>query len=232
MTETETAIVVLLSISCTPTRGGSEGRGGRGRGRGGTYFEELSPSASPLASPLPPTPTLALFVVCGTTFGVPVVCTLSTPSVAVTSREVGVSVNCEFTFICESESVTDEDADDDVSDEAAVEPESTGDVGVDTEEEEEIADAEVILDEEVVVLLPTDDGLEEAGDEDGDEEEEAPAPAGGNLSSASLTYLSPSQYSQFPSQRKIINIQIYILWILLDIPTILIGDFQCMFRIC
>jgi hypothetical protein len=68
-----------------------------------------------------------------------------------------------------------------------VEPESTGDVGVDAEEEEEIADAEVILDEEVVVLLPTDDGLEEAEDEDEDEDAEAPAPApaGGNLSSAS-----------------------------------------------
>jgi hypothetical protein len=158
--------------------------------------------------------------------------------VAVTNREVGVSVNCEFTFICDSES--DDGADEDEADEVGVEAESRGDVGVEeseeVEEEEEIAEAEVILDdEEIVELLPTVVGLEEAEDEDGDEE--APAPAGGNLSSAALRSSllvnnQRSEDSQFPSQRKIINIQINIFRILLNIPTILIGDFQCMFRIC
>jgi hypothetical protein len=69
-----------------------------------------------------------------------------------------------------------------------VEAESRGDVGVEEEEEgeEEIAEAEVILDEDdMVELLPTDDAAEEAEDEA--EDEEAPAPAGGNLSSVSLS---------------------------------------------
>lgn len=153
-----------------------------------TYFDELSPSASPLLSPLPLPATLALFVVCGTTFGVPVVCTLSTPSVAVTSREEGVSVNCEFTLICGSGS-DDEAGEDEESDEAGVEAESRGDVGVEESEEEgeeETAEAEVILDEEnpIDVLLPTD---EVAAEDVADEDEEAPAPAGGNLSSDPLT---------------------------------------------
>lgn len=56
-----------------------------------TYFEEVSPSPSPLASALPP--TLPPCVVCGTTLGVPVVRTLSTPSVAVTCLDDCVSVN-------------------------------------------------------------------------------------------------------------------------------------------
>ena len=113
------------------------------------------------------------------------VCTLSTPSVAVTNREEGVSLNCEFTFICESE--PDDDAEEDESDGDAVEAESRGDVGVEESEEEgeeETAEAEVILDDEdpIDVLLPTD---EVAAEDVADEDEEAPAPAGGNLSSAS-----------------------------------------------
>ena len=110
-----------------------------------------------------------------------------------TSREEGVSVNCEFTLICESES--DEDAvedgsEDEVSesDEGAVDMESESEVGVgmsDEEVEEEIAEAEVMVDdEEMVELLSTDDAAEEEGDEA--EEEGVPAPAGGNLSSAPL----------------------------------------------
>jgi hypothetical protein len=152
----------------------------------------------------------------------------------VTNRGEGVSVNCEFTFICESDPEADDE--DEESDGAGVEAESRGDVGVDVSEvteEEEIAEAEVILDDEgMVVLLPTD---ELAADDAADEDEEAPAPAGGNLSSAPLISLWTIQRvkdSQLPSQRKIINIQINIFRILLNIPTILIGDFQSMFRIC
>jgi len=165
--------------------------------RRGAYFEDLSPSASPLLYPPPLPATLALFVVCGTTFGVPVVCTLSTPSVAVTSREEGVSVNCEFTLIWESE--PDDDAEEDESDGDAVEAESRGEVGVEESEvteEEEIAEAEVILDEEdpIDVLLPTD---EVAAEDVADEDEEAPAPEGGNLSSASsLSFVNINTLSQ------------------------------------
>jgi hypothetical protein len=70
-----------------------------------------------------------------------------------------------------------------------VEAESRGDVGAEESEEvedEEMADAEVILDEEdpIDVLLPTDElAAEDVADED--EEAPAPAPAGGNLSSTS-----------------------------------------------
>jgi hypothetical protein len=105
----------------------------------------------------------------------------------VTNREEGVSVNCELTLICESDPEADDE--DEESDEARVEAESRGDVGVEEEEEgeDEIAEAEVILDEEDPIdVLPTDAGLEEA--EDDAEDEEAPAPAGGNLSSASFLY--------------------------------------------
>jgi hypothetical protein len=102
----------------------------------------------------------------------------------VTNREEGVSVNCELTFICESDPEADDE--DDESDGDAVEAESRGDVGVEEEEEgeEEIAEAEVILDEEdpIDVLLPS---VELAAEDVADEDEEAPAPAGGNLSSAS-----------------------------------------------
>jgi hypothetical protein len=102
----------------------------------------------------------------------------------VTNREEGVSVNCEFTLICESDPEADDE--DEESDGARVEAESRGDVGVGEEEVEgeEIAEAEVILEEDILELLPTDDWLEEAEDED--EDAGAPAPAGGNLSSASL----------------------------------------------
>lgn len=121
-------------------------------------------------------------VVCGTTFGTPVVCTLPRPSVAVTIREEGVSVNCEFTLICESESGADEDVDE--SDGGAVDAESKGDVGVDVSDDEvneEIAEAEVMVDEEEIVeLLSTDNAAEE---EEGEAEDEGvPEPAGGNLS--------------------------------------------------
>ena len=70
--------------------------------------------------------------------------------------------------------------------------ESKGDVGVDVsdEEEEVTAEAEVMVDEEMGVLLPTDAAGEEVADEDEAEEAGAPAPAGGNLLSASsLSFL-------------------------------------------
>jgi hypothetical protein len=106
----------------------------------------------------------------------------------VTNREEGVSVNCELTFIWESDPEADDE--DEESDGARVEAESRGDVGVEEEEEEEeeIAEAEVILDEEdpIDVLLPT-VGL--AAEDVTDEDEEAPPPAGGNLTSASLDHL-------------------------------------------
>jgi len=74
-----------------------------------------------------------------------------------------------------------------------VDAESRGDVGVDVsdEEEEVTAEAEVIVDEEEMgVLLPTDAAVVEVADEDEAEEAGAPAPAGGNLSSASsLSFL-------------------------------------------
>jgi hypothetical protein len=107
----------------------------------------------------------------------------------VTNREEGVSVNCELTFICESDPEADDE--DEESDGAGVEAESRGDVGVreSEEEDEEIAEAEVILDEEDPIdVLPTDAGLEEAEDEVEDGGAPAPAPAGGNLSSASFLY--------------------------------------------
>jgi hypothetical protein len=105
----------------------------------------------------------------------------------VTNREEGVSVNCELTLICESDPEADDE--DEESDGAGVEAESRGDVGAEESEEvedEEMADAEVILDEEdpIDVLLPTDElAAEDVADED--EEAPAPAPAGGNLSSTS-----------------------------------------------
>jgi len=73
-----------------------------------------------------------------------------------------------------------------------VDAESKGDVGVDVsdEEEEVTAEAEVMVDEEMGVLLPTDAAGEEVADEDEAEEAGAPAPAGGNLLSASsLSFL-------------------------------------------
>jgi len=203
MTETETAIVVLLSMSFTRTRR----RRSKSRRKERTYFEELSPSASPLDSPLPP--TLPLLVVCGTTFGTPVVCTLPRPSVAVTIREEGVSVNCEFTLICESEPGADKEADEsdedvDESDEGVVDAEPVSEMGVGTEEEEveeEIAEAEVMVDEEEMEeLLSTDDAAEE--EEDKAEEEGAPAPAGGNLSSA-----PPLSSQDFRTRRRLTNPQ-------------------------
>jgi hypothetical protein len=108
--------------------------------------------------------------------------------VAVTDREVAVSVNCEFTLICDSEAEADtsdaEDADEDPPDEVRVYAESSVVLAVEEdrgsdEEEDEIADAEVILDaeEEILVLLAADDAaLDEA-----EVEPEAAAPAGGNL---------------------------------------------------
>ena len=154
---------------------------------------------------------------------------------------MGVSVNCEFTLICESESGADKEAnesDEDVdeSDGGAVDAESKGEVGVDVsddEVEEEIAESEVVVDdEEMVELLSTDAAAEE--EEDEAEDEGDPAPAGGSLSSVtSLSFRSKKKKNiQIPSQRKIVDIQINVFWILLDIPAILIGNFQCMFSIC
>ena len=97
-------------------------------------------------------------------------------------------------------------------------------------DEDAVADSEVTLaaeDEETLLVA------EESVDEVVDKEDEAAPPAGGNLSSAPFasSIIQEEKDSQFTSQGKIVNIQIYIFRVLLDIPTILICDLQRMFSI-